>query len=253
MGGGEKIRPVFLLGGYDLEMTTIRDLLLVHGYRVEDRRLEWGARLSAYADILNNTDTFAGIELIEDIPLPDHYIAIDHHNLNSGKPSSLEQVANLTGVSLNRYQQLVAANDCGYIPALQNAGASPQEIDEIRKADRKAQGVTEEDEILAQRSIETRLTKAGNLIVIESLTPKFSCITDRLFPFNRLLIGFENHFVYYGEGAQELIETYNALIAEKKAYYGGTGNGFFGLDKNSFDAFEAGKLKQEIIQKMSQS
>ena len=122
MGGGEKIRPVFLLGGYDLEMTTIRDLLVGHGYRVEDGRLEWGAKLSAYSHLFNATDHFIGIELIEDVALTAHYTPIDHHNENSHLPSALEQIAALLQIELNHHQQLVAANDCGYIPEMEKMG-----------------------------------------------------------------------------------------------------------------------------------
>ncbi len=226
MGETDSTKYRFLLGGYDLEMVVIRQLLEEHGIPFYDRNLAWGARLSAYQDVFNGQDHFVGVELIEDTELPKHYTNIDHHNENSHRSSAIEQVAKLLGIELNCYQQLVAANDKGYIPAMEAIGASKKEIDEIRRADRKAQGVTDEDETLAVKSIESNLIKAGGLLVVESLTPKFSCITDRLFPFKKLLIGFENHFVYYGEDTQRLIETYRQLIEDKKAYYGGINNGF---------------------------
>ncbi len=241
----------FLLGGYDLEMVAIKQLLEANDCLYEDRNLAWGARLSAYIGLLNNHETFVGIELVEDINPPEHYIAIDHHNLNSDKPSSIEQVAKLLGVSLNRYQQLVAANDSGYIPAMLQAGAKEDEILQIRQADRRAQGVSEDDEDLAISSIEKKLNRYGELLVIESLTPKFSAITDRLYPFEKLLIAFDNHFVYYGKGTAQLIEKYRPLIEDKKAYYGGLDKGFFGLDKKSFTTEEANRLKLEVIQQMS--
>jgi hypothetical protein len=87
----------FLLGGHDLEMLTIRQLLESYGCSYEDRNLQWGAKLSTYADILNNADHFVGIELIEDVTLPANYTAIDHHNEKSHLPSSLEQLATLLG------------------------------------------------------------------------------------------------------------------------------------------------------------
>jgi hypothetical protein len=52
-------------------------------------------------------------------------------------------------------------------------GATTDEIESIRRADREAQGATLEDEALAVRSIESNLVEAGGLMIVESLTPKF--------------------------------------------------------------------------------
>ncbi len=246
------LRYVFLLGGMDLEMSEIKNLLLRQKLELIDNDLTWGAMLSSYAIHFDSVRTFVGIELIKDIDPPAHYIEIDHHNANSYKESSIEQVARLLDIELTRYQQIVAANDRGYIPALLQLGATTDEIESIRRADREAQGATLEDEALAVRSIESNLVEAGGLMIVESLTPKFSCITDRLFPFNKLLISFKNHFIYYGEGAQQLIDTYGQLIKDNKAYYGGINNDFFGLDKNSFTTEEANRLKREVIQRLSE-
>lgn len=176
-----KDNGVFLIGGHDLEMTEIIKILEKQEIRYFDYQLTWGARLSAYRGQFDQAHTFVGVELIEDCKPPQDYIPIDHHNKNSDKPSSIEQVAELLGVELTRYQQLVAANDKGYITAMQEMGATQDEIDEIRNADRKAQGVTEKDEKLAAESIEKHQHKIGNVIIIESLTPKFSAITYRLY------------------------------------------------------------------------
>lgn len=238
----------FLLGGYDLEMVAIRQLLVEHNYNFHDNHLAWGAGLSAYRDLLNDQEHFVGIELIEDIELPINYTSIDHHNENNDRPSAIEQVAELLGIELTRYQQLVAANDRGYITAMKAAGASNQEIEEIRKADRKAQGVTEEDEQLAVKSIKENLQRKGDLIIVNSLTPKFSTITDRLYPCDKLLISFDNHFVYYGVGKDKLAVHFNKLIKEGKAYHGGNENGFFGLAKGVFVMEEVLTLKAKVIQ-----
>ncbi len=53
------------------------------------------------------------------------------------------QIPELLNIELSRWQQLIAANDCGYIPAMLKMDASNNEIEAIRKADRKAQGVTD--------------------------------------------------------------------------------------------------------------
>ncbi|MBK9452548.1 MAG: hypothetical protein IPN95_24600 [Bacteroidetes bacterium] len=96
----------FLLGGYDLEMVEIRRLLescnLQEGRDFADLRLGWGAKLSAYAAVLEDPQfsnrVFAGIELGEDITPPDGYLRIDHHNELSHLPAAIVQVAELLGV-----------------------------------------------------------------------------------------------------------------------------------------------------------
>ncbi len=142
---------IFLLGGHDLEMIEIGIMARKAGYTVLDKNLTWNnANLSAYAAQLNEKDYFVGIELKEDITTPKNYFPIDHHNENSHKQSSIEQVAKMLGIELTRDQQLVAANDSRYIPGMIAMGATPEEIADIRLRDRKAQGVTELDEQLNQ-------------------------------------------------------------------------------------------------------
>jgi len=105
---------VFLLGGHDLEMVTIKQLLFEHGFtegkNIEDVNLQWGAKLSEYKHLFNDEQTFVGIELEMDIDPPLHYIRIDHHNENSHKPSSLEQLAELLDITLTKKQQLILNN-----------------------------------------------------------------------------------------------------------------------------------------------
>jgi len=238
---------VFLLGGHDLEMMEIRNMLGEHGFEYHDLNLCWGARLSSYAAFLNSMQTFVGIELQKDMDLPLHYIDIDHHNEKSHLPSSIEQVADLIHHDLNRYQQLVAANDKGYIPAMKALHATNEEISLIRNADRAAQGVTEEDERLAEESIANNLKRISDLIYVESLTPKFSTITDRLYPSTKLLISYPGQLVYYGKGVDGLAFKYQGLIKEHKAFHGGGNDGFFGLAAGKLTIDEIDLIKPEII------
>jgi hypothetical protein len=156
----ELAQIIFLLGGHDLEMAEIRRIVEARGIQFYDYNLEWNtAKLSAYGNVLNNRNIFVGVELTLDITPPENYIIIDHHNENSHKSSSLEQVIEFLQsnfgleIEMTRDLQLVAANDKGYIPAMLKFGASPDETDNIRKRDRKAQGATENDELLAEQSI----------------------------------------------------------------------------------------------------
>ena len=69
---------LFLIGGADLEMSTIKQLLIANGFtegkNMADHHLAWGAKLSDYQNLFNETQTFVGIELVNDITPPLHYI-----------------------------------------------------------------------------------------------------------------------------------------------------------------------------------
>ena len=224
---------VFLLGGHDLEMITIKQLLIDNGFSegttMADLNLQWGAKLSDYQNLFNDQQTFVGIELIQDIAPPPLYINIDHHNENSNKSSSLEQVSGMLGLELNHEQLLIAANDRGYIPAMLEMGATPEEVADIRRRDREAQGVTEEDERLGEQSIKENLTIENSITVVKSLTSKFSTITDRLYPCDQLLIYTDDELNYFGTGTKLLIQEFDEFVKHGKSYSGGTGEGFFGL------------------------
>ena len=90
---------LFLFGGSDLKMITTKRLLTVNGLtegeNIADNLLKWGAKLSDYQNLFDDTRTFVGIELSQDIPPPSHNLNIDHHNENIHKSSSLEQVIDL--------------------------------------------------------------------------------------------------------------------------------------------------------------
>ncbi len=237
---------IFLLGGHDLEMEEIKKML--KGSKVEDNDLQWdNAPLSSYASVFNDENVFVGIELKQDCPLPKHYREIDHHNDKKDLHSSIEQVAELLGFSLNRDQLLAAANDKGYIPALEAMGATEEEIKKVRYEDKKAQGVTKEDERLADESIQSHSFKIGKVTVVESLTPRFSTITDKLYPFDELFIRHQQSFTYYGKKSTELGEKYQSQIKENKAYTGGANPGYFGLDAVKCAKEEASWINSEII------
>jgi hypothetical protein len=233
---------VFLLGGRDLEMEEIRKILQSRGITFHDLHLEWGAKLSDYRSFFDNDHIFAGIELVKDMAPPEKYLEIDHHNEKSDLPSSIEQVAALLEITLNRWQLLVAANDKGYIPAMLAMGASDNEVREIREADRRAQGVTEEDEKLAEKTITENLAIEGDIIIIDALTNKFSTITDRLYPFKKLLICRNDQFVFYGTGAGIIADKFSGLINDNQAFSGGGKNGFFGIVKDKLDGQSIEKL-----------
>ena len=245
------LQKLFLLGGYDLEMMTIKQML--EGRKdcvVLDKHLRWdNAKLSAYREDLHlyqGYDVF-GIELQEDIPLPHNYYRIDHHNDWAHKPSALEQVASVIGVKLNRDQQLVAANDRGYIPAMHAIEATEEEIADIRKRDRIAQGVTESDEALAEQSLDQNLSRYGNLIVVKSLTSRFSPICDKLFPYRRLIVYTDSEWIFYGEGKAELVKQLANDIELKKIYHGGGDYGYIGTPQNAYSKEQIHQFVEQVI------
>lgn len=259
-----KGKLLFLLGGYDLEMVTIRDLLLKVGFQdvtgndppfperaFADRRLTWGALLSSYKSELNAVKeqrerTVVAVELTEDIPAPENYVVIDHHNERSHLPSSIEQTAAFLGLNLSRYQRLVAANDRGYIPEMMKMGVTVDEIEKIRKKDRKAQGVTSKDEKMAEISVRDKIEFCGRIAIVRSLTDKFSPIVDRLHgKAEKLLIISSAEIGYFGPDADSLAGHFSKSVQRGNAYYGGGKNGYFILKYFSNEARD--QLLNEIM------
>ena len=183
---------VFFLGGHDLEMVTIRDLLLeAVPERFYDKELVWGAKASAYREEITETlargFTPVFVELVNDLGLdPAQFLVVDHHGERAGEnqPTSLHQVFNLLGLSpecWTRWFDLVAANDWGYIPAMVEMGATREEIIKVRAADRAAQGITPEEEAEGARAIaRTELLAQGALTVVHLPHSRTATVTDRL-------------------------------------------------------------------------
>jgi hypothetical protein len=145
----------FFLGGHDLEMITIKDMLALHRpqYKVFDKGLSWGAMQSDYrqeiAACSANGDIIVCVELGLDLELPVTAIMVDHHGARSQEPSSLSQVFDileLPQAAWTRQYDLVSANDTGHIVAMRAMGATHDEIMDIRARDRAAQGITQAEE-----------------------------------------------------------------------------------------------------------
>lgn len=145
-------RRLWIVPRNDGEALEIAKLLSLHG---EDHLVTgqpWGATWSslepaivAVLAALPEDVKVYGVELAG--PNPWGAIDIDHHTYDgddrSHPLSSLEQVAGILGIKLDRWQQLVAANDRAYIPGLEEAGAHTDEIEKVRAQDRAAQGLTD--------------------------------------------------------------------------------------------------------------
>lgn len=208
---------LFLLGGHDLEMLTIRELLQAHAPDLFcDKNLSWGARASDYRveieQATRNGKTPVLVELENDLnlktcphpgPLPEgeggnisgpfpgaegEVIIIDHHGALAGadRPTSLHQVFALLGLPpelWTRRMELVAANDRGHIKGMQDIGATMDEIVAIRAADRAAQGIGAEQEDQAAEAV--RLAERlchGRLTVVRLPHNRTAAVADRLAP-----------------------------------------------------------------------
>lgn len=248
----EKNKVVFLLGGHDLEMMEILKTLKENGIAFSDKCLGWSnACLSAYADEIKQYERdgyrIFGVELRIDMDTPVNYIVIDHHNEYNGRKSSLEQVADIIGVELTRRQILVAVNDSRYITGMLELGATEEEINEIRLEDRKSQGATEKDESDAEISIRENMRVYRNITVVKSLTSKFSCVCDRLYKNNSLLVYTDLEWTYYGVYKNRLIEYFAEDIARGSIYYGGSDSGYIGMGIGVMQADEIEIIVKEIV------
>ncbi|GAB6041486.1 hypothetical protein [Endothiovibrio diazotrophicus] len=217
--GGAAPAPLrFFLGGRDLEMVAITELLARHAPgRYHDRGLGWGARASAYRKEIERAlaagETPVLIELEEDLGLdPQRIVIIDHHGERSGaqRPTSLEQVFVLLGLpaaAWSRRLALIAANDRGYLPAMAELGASREEMAEIRAAERAAQGIGAEEEEAAERAaVAIEMHAGGRLTRAELPHGRCAPLTDRLAPelggpgYRNLLVVSPGEVNLFGEG-----------------------------------------------------
>lgn len=224
----DRERYAFFLGGHDLEMLTIRDLVgEIFPERLFDKNLRWGAKASAYRAEIGGAVArgFAPVlvELEDDIRIPKAHIVVDHHGDRAGAdaPTSLHQVFDLLQLPHSRWTRwfdLVAANDRGHIRELRRIGAMEEEIERVRAADRSSQGITEDHERAGEQSLrDAHLIAGGRLLVVRLPHAHTAVVADRLemdreAPENLLVIS-PNEVNFYGVGAVV------AMLAER--YRGG--------------------------------
>ena len=207
----------FFLGGADLEMNTIAELLRSEGVPFDDLGLGWGARLSHYGERVEQVAAAGArpvvVELELDRPLPEGALVVDHHGEAAGakRPSSLRQVFDLLGLPEARWSRrlaLVAANDTGHVAAMAALGASVAEMAAIRAADRHAQGVDEAEESAVAAALESRTLRFdGRLTEVELPNDRSGVAADLLDPrlggagFRNLLCWCPGELAFYGDGA----------------------------------------------------
>jgi hypothetical protein len=205
----------FFLGGHDLEMLTIRDLVAeVAADRLYDKGLAWGAKASAYRDEIAQAQAEllepVLVELDDDIGVRGARIIVDHHGERAGRnaPTSLDQVFALLRLPAERWTrwlELVAANDRGHIREMRSIGASDEEIARVRAADRAAQGITALEERAGETAIENaRRIAGGQLVVVKLPHCRTAVVADRLemdrHPPENLLVFSPSEVNFFGRG-----------------------------------------------------
>jgi len=226
----------------DAEMMEIRQLLLAHDEAVAVSSQPWGATWSNLetglvnwveeAVAANPNLEIRGVELAG----PSRFGGsdIDHHQYRgddrSHPLSSLEQIAGLLGTPLTRWQQLVAANDRGYIPAMRALGATPSEIMAVRRYDRTAQGVTERDEERAERDI-AEASYFPDLVEVYCPDGSTSAHSDRLYEVAaQILLIDPNKWTYFGPRHSQLA---GLELPEHNWTGGSPASGYWGIKKPS--------------------
>lgn len=204
---------VYFLGGMDLEMQEIRELLVSTNEQFYDKGLAWGASVDDYSlEILAAISAGNTPVLIElSGKAPKEAIVVDHHGDRAGENASIRQVHDLLreaghNIEWTRHHQLVATNDVGHIQAMQAMGATREEIAEIRAADRAAQGITSGQEAEGERAVSQAvifaLPDAVTAVVLHH--GKTATVMDRLAlletPPQNVVIFSPGETNFYGDG-----------------------------------------------------
>ena len=252
----EKGKRIWIVPNNDLEAKTIIEMLQREGEEIFVTGQAWGASWekleeeikAKIAEAKQNGQEVYGVELQGDL---EGAINVDHHTYGeddrSNPKSSIEQVAEILGVELTLDEQFVAANDKGYIPAMEKLGSelgiSSEDLKEIianiRMRDREMQGVTIEQEAQAQEAVERLGEIKEKRVYIQLDLPhsKTSTVTDRLYgKYDNLLITSEDGETNF-YGTTEIIQ----MLNEK--FPGGWSGGQ--LDQGS--GFWGGYADQEAI------
>ncbi len=259
----DKSKSIFLLGGQDLEMVTIRELLKKYEIAYIDKNLFWeNANLSAYRDEIekNNNKTFYAVEL--NIDEDDEFYKkykeqlkiIDHHgDAYNHKKASLLQMLDLLDLAPTRDQELIAANDDRYIEGMKCMGATDEEIVDIRQRDREAQGINYLDEIAGKNDAKNKKIING-IAIVYATTPYFSIITDSLYldfePKERqskTIIYNDSKIVFYGFYVEKLKKLCNKYKLGTSGYYHGGGDyGYFGVKEGEVMAEKRDAIVKEL-------
>jgi hypothetical protein len=180
---------IWVVPNNDGEAVEIIRLLQAHSQPVLVTSQPWGASWAKLEPAIQEQlhaaagKRILGVELAG--PNPYGAIDIDHHRYadqDRAHPlSSLEQVAQLLGVQLDRWQHLVAVNDRAYFPGLESANATPAEVAQVRRHDLEAQGLGPDHRRQAESDI-AAATWIGRSAIVACPNGSNSWHSDLLYP-----------------------------------------------------------------------
>lgn len=230
----------------DGEATQIAKILKNENIKTLITKQGWGASWSGLEpeikkeieEYKNKGYQIYGVELQGSAP--EGAVNIDHHRYDgddrSNEKSSLEQVAKLIDHELTLFEQFVSANDKGFIPKMlelaKTKNLSKEQtqkmIEKVRLQDRAAQGITPEQEKIAEKAIQ-EAEVSDSLTVIRMSYSKTATVCDRLYgKYKNLLVLSEDGEVNFF-GCQKVIKKLSDLV--KGSWSGGDldhDNGFWG-------------------------
>ena len=220
-----------------LEKKNIKTLITKQGWGASWSELEPEVK-EKIKEYKNKNYQIYGVELQG--KAPEGAKNIDHHRYDgddrTNEKSSLEQVAELIGYKLSLFEEFVAENDKGFIPAMlalaKTKNLSKKEtqklVNEVRLQDRAAQGITPEQEKIAEEAIR-EAEVSDRLTVVHMAHSKTSTVCDRLWgQYKNLLVLSEDGEVNFF-GSRKVIKKLSDLV--KGSWSGGDldhDNGFWG-------------------------
>lgn len=179
---------------------------------------------------------------------------IDHHNENCNKPCSLEQVAKIVGEPLTLKEQFIGANDADYISGMlklaEERGLTDAErieiISEIRLMDRQSQGITQEQEEIAQKFVDKLdISEKQDLMIIDNFPhSKMATLVDRLYEKgdNFLIVSTDGEINFSGK--PEYVQN---LVSECGGDWNGKGYwGSVSSDKEEIKDFEIFDITRNV-------
>lgn len=231
-------------------MKTIKTILDKQWETVLDKNLGWWAHIDAYKDDLSKSlwgPIYAceldGADEVTEFPI----VSLNHHWERAHEKATILQVLDILGIPASLEHKLIAANDSGYIPAMQkllveewitNLSEIKKMIDLIRLQDRQAQGITAEQELAAQEGIQTKeVLLDGKLIKVVIPHSKCATVTDRLFGLykNLIICSGDGELNFYGDGK---------ICEDLKTQFKGR-NGWSWLGELGGDAYRGGYPNHE--------
>lgn len=267
---------VYLLGWADLEMKTIWKVLKRNNKEVIDKKLWWWANIESYKDdveeILQNGNNPVSVELWWASEVT-WVIDIDHHWDRVHEKAAILQVLEIEWLSPNLYQELVAANDSGFIQAMEKLLDEKKEeietslkswqsfedfkskfIQIIRKKDRTAQWIDGAKEKQAEEAIKSREDYFdGNFTIVRLPHSKSATVTDRLYgTYKNLLViseDWESNFFWDGKICKEFADKYQGSWSGWSELWIEGWNAFWGwyVDQKELEGSLKTKLADSIF------